>query len=410
MLDPFHAKELLLGIARVSIARNRRAHREALTEAVVKTVARIANVLHQCQIDPAAAAAVDELRDEATTLLQRFRGRQEAHPPGPTLDMATTGSTGGIGGSRRHWASRCWTPTGRSRLATGRPTGEAHWSSSSSPSSRRLRRPGTFTTATTRLASGLCLPRWPGWLMQLMRWDPTPSRGGRRASPTSRWPPRSGSVWMAVSAARGYHRVGRDHTVASVAAAVATNSACVLIPGSHGEPRVGKDAVMAEEAELERISALGGLHRWLQASSKVVLSRQLIGLFATHRPTVVSAAAVNDVLAAAVNDDPAALATIKVAWEPLGVVLVVEDASLGSATLWDGLPITPVGRVMVTSQAPLHTEYPACARFELGPLFTAEIIMLRAFVAAFEHQCRSGLGGCGIVSNVSALVGEHSAL
>jgi len=89
---------------------------------------------------------------------------------------------------------------------------------------------------------------------------------------------------------------------------------------------VGKDTVMAEVAHRPEIQSLGGLQAWLQASSDVVLRRQLIELFATHRPRVVVGLE---------NDAAAAIAAINRWLAANGDwVLFVEDASVVSTTLW----------------------------------------------------------------------------
>jgi hypothetical protein len=134
------------------------------------------------------------------------------------------------------------------------------------------------------------------------------------------------SVRMSVPVARVDEIVGREPMVERVTAALAPGARVLL----HGLPGVGKDTVMAEVAHRPEIQSLGGLQAWLQTSSDVVLRRQLIELFATHRPRVV---------AGLDNDAPAAIAAIK-QWlaSHIDWVLFVEDASLGSTTLWDVLP------------------------------------------------------------------------
>jgi hypothetical protein len=91
-----------------------------------------------------------------------------------------------------------------------------------------------------------------------------------------------------------------------------------------------------------------GLQAWLQASSEAVLQQQLVELFATHRPSVIEGK--QDVLATC-------LAAIKT-WLAASNdwLLVFEDASPASATLWNLLP-ADTGRVLITSQAPLHEDH-----------------------------------------------------
>ena len=112
---------------------------------------------------------------------------------------------------------------------------------------------------------------------------------------------------------------------------------------------VGKDTVAAAVVNEPQVrEVVGGLQGWLQASSETVLQQQLKGLFATHRPWVTRG----------VEDDLVkCLAAIK-QWlaKSDDWILVFEDASPASATLWDLLP-KDTGRVLVTSQAPLHDKH-----------------------------------------------------
>jgi hypothetical protein len=129
---------------------------------------------------------------------------------------------------------------------------------------------------------------------------------------------------------------------------------------------VGKDTVMAEVAHRPEIQSLGGLQAWLQASSDVVLRRQLVELFATHRPQVV---------AGMENDAAAAIAAIK-RWLVANTdwVLFVEDASVASVTLWDVLPDSSAGgRMLVTSQE-VGVAATHAALFEAGSVFALEPI------------------------------------
>jgi tetratricopeptide (TPR) repeat protein len=177
-------------------------------------------------------------------------------------------------------------------------------------------------------------------------------------------------VHMSVPVARVDEIVGRGPMVKRVTAAL-TPGARVLL---YGLPGVGKDTVMAEVAHRPEIQTLGGLQAWLQASSDVVLRRQLIELFATHRPRVVFGCE---------NDAAAAIAAIK-RWLLTNSdwVLFVEDASLASMTLWDVLPSGACtgGRVLVTSQevgiAPAHPMFRQGSQFELEPISTDDSIEL----------------------------------
>jgi len=152
------------------------------------------------------------------------------------------------------------------------------------------------------------------------------------------------SVRMSVPVSRVGEIVGRETTVKQVVAALAPRGARVLI---YGSPGVGKDTVMAEVAHSIDMQSFVGLQAWLQASSDAVLRRQLIELFATHRPRV---------MAGMDNDANAAIAAIK-RWLAThdDWVMFVEDAGPSSATVWDVLPGEGVGgRVLVTSQSALH--------------------------------------------------------
>jgi tetratricopeptide (TPR) repeat protein len=183
------------------------------------------------------------------------------------------------------------------------------------------------------------------------------------------------SVRMSVPVSRVGEIVGRESTVKQVVAALAPAGARVLV---YGPPGVGKDTVMAEVAHSIDVQSFGGLQAWLQASSDAVLRRQLIELFATHRPRVV---------AGMDNDANAAIAAIK-QWLATHKdwVLFVEDAGPSSATVWDVLPGQGVGgRVLVTSQAALHGGQ--ChhgsmmfeqqgARIELAPITADESVAL----------------------------------
>lgn len=97
------------------------------------------------------------------------------------------------------------------------------------------------------------------------------------------------------------------------------------------------------------------------------MQQQLKGLFVTHRPGVVRG----------VQDDLAkCLAAIK-EWlaKSDDWILVFEDASPASATLWDLLPKS-TGRVLVTSQAPLHDTHKDFTGVQLDELSTSDSLNL----------------------------------
>jgi tetratricopeptide (TPR) repeat protein len=186
------------------------------------------------------------------------------------------------------------------------------------------------------------------------------------------------STRMSVPIAQVYNVVGRKSTVDQVTAAL-TPGARVLI---HGLPGVGKDTVMAEVERSAKVRSLGGLQEWLCASSDMVLRRQLIELFATHRTPVV---------AGLKNDANGALAAIK-RWLATNDdwVLFVEDASISSTTLWKVLPDAGIGgRALITSQAPLgskHSMFREDSVFRLGPISTDESIELIRGMKVFAKK------------------------
>ena len=109
---------------------------------------------------------------------------------------------------------------------------------------------------------------------------------------------------------------------------------------------VGKDTVAAAVVNDPKVkNEIGGLQGWLQASSEALLQQQLVDLFVTHRPWTVRGIQ---------NDRAKCLAEIaKWLAQSDDWILVFEDASPTSKTLREILP-KDKGRVLVTSQAPLH--------------------------------------------------------
>jgi hypothetical protein len=357
--DHFHAKELLSGILRVLSMRATRAHRVAMVESdVLGALQQMASVMKQCQCDPGAVAAVSTLLDEAKALVQQA-GEVEGNGAvlaGPTLTpdeanaqqlytaltawelhieltmgLVAVGDGGTLVDAHRGrlaYRDRTvvfgsdledkWTAVVQSLKPQFPVVAHArHWYFHNLPGACDFADAfATMQSAATAIAAAVVAAGHPSW-------HPPPV--ANTAVPTT-LRLQTPSVRMSVPVARVDEIVGRESTVERVTAAL-TPGACVLL---HGLPGVGKDTVMAEVAHRPEIQSLGGLQAWLQASSDVVLRRQLIELFATHRPRVV---------AGLVNDAPAAIAAIK-RWLATHSdwVLFVEDASLGSITLWDVLP------------------------------------------------------------------------
>jgi hypothetical protein len=358
LLDHFHAKELLSGILRVLSMRATRAHRVAMVESdVLGALQQMVSVMRQCQCDLGAVAAVSTLLDEAKALVQQAReGEGEgAVRAGSTLTadeanaqrlytaltawelhieltmgLVTVGDGSALVYARRgrltykdgtvvfgSGLEDKWTAVVQSLRPQFPVVAHArHWYFHNLPGACNFADAfATMQSTTTAIASAAAAGIPP--------WHPPPV--ANTAVPTT-LRLQTPSVRMSVPVARVDEIVGRDSTVERVTAAL-TPGARVLL---HGLPGVGKDTVMAEVAHRPEIQSLGGLQAWLQASSDVVLRRQLIELFATHRPRVV---------AGLDNDAAAVIAAIK-QWlaSHSEWVLFVEDASLGSTTLWDVLP------------------------------------------------------------------------
>jgi hypothetical protein len=131
---------------------------------------------------------------------------------------------------------------------------------------------------------------------------------------------------------------------------------------------VGKDTVAAEVVNDPQVQERKGLQAWLQASSEIVLQQQLVDIFATHRSWVV----------AGLQDDPQAQIRAIKKWlaECKDWILVFEDASPTSATLWEILPTSNNGRVLVTSQAPLHKDHKEFTGIQLDEILTSDSVSL----------------------------------
>jgi hypothetical protein len=137
---------------------------------------------------------------------------------------------------------------------------------------------------------------------------------------------------------------------------------------AEGIAGVGKDTVAAEVVNSSQVQSGEGLQAWLQASSEIVLQQQLVDLFAAHRPEIVQGIQ---------NDLLACLAAIKeYLAESKDWILMFEDASPQSATMWGILPADHTGRVLVTSQAPLHENHEDFTAIQLDEISTSDSINL----------------------------------
>jgi hypothetical protein len=180
---------------------------------------------------------------------------------------------------------------------------------------------------------------------------------------------------MSIPIDRDRSIVGRETVIADTATKLmAGTHARVLL---HGIAGVGKDTVAAEVVNEQGVQELGGLQAWLQASHDTILQQQLVDLFMTHRPWVLDEKE---------NDIPGSLAAIK-SWlaDHSDWLLVFEDASLNSATMWDILP-RGMGRVLVTSQALLHATHAEFESIEIGEISTADSINLLLFGKIFSKM------------------------
>jgi tetratricopeptide (TPR) repeat protein len=397
--DHFHAKELLSGILRVLSMRSTRAHRVAMVESdVLGALQQMVSVMTQCQRGADTVAAVAGLLDEAKGLVQRARDE------GPdAVCVACPLSADDVNAQRLYMALTAWelhveaalglvvvgdggtvVDASRGRLAykdgtvvfgSGLDAERTAVVQSLKPQLHlvamarhwyfhNLQGPcdfaGTFTAMKSAAAAIAAAATSSPWHPPAVATVAVPTKLHLHTP----------SVRMSVPVARVDEIVGREVTVERVTTAL-TAGARVLL---HGLPGVGKDTVMTEVAHRPEIQSLGGLQAWLQASSDVVLRRQLIELFATHRPRVV---------AELENDAAAAIAAIK-RWLATNSnwVLFVEDASLTSTTLWDVLTGASMdGRLLVTSQevgiaAAQAAVFEAGSVLELEPITTDESIAL----------------------------------
>eukprot|EP00037_Helgoeca_nana_P028593 m.336954 g.336954 ORF g.336954 m.336954 type:complete len:1349 (+) comp27789_c0_seq9:223-4269(+) len=415
LLDHFHAKELLDGILQVASFRTGRAHRMALTLAdALGALQQMAAVVRTCVADDAATAIVTQLAD-AKSLVQQAR----TAGPGITCDGPTL-TADEANAQLLYTAVTAWElhveatmglvtmavdgtvtipDAGGARLgyqdgtvAFGR-TLENVWE----PVVKQLN-PRFPTVAWPRHwyfhnLEGVCdvgaaLTAMEAVAVEL---EAAPAAvvggGGGGARPWMRplhTAATSTTLRLETPSVRMSVPVGRVGVVVGRAATVATLTGQMVQGGRvllHGDPGVGKDTVMAEVAHRPEVQSAGGLQAWLHASSDSVFRRQLIELFATHRPRVV---------AGCKNDASAAVAEIKqwlaghTEW-----TLFVEDANAGSATLWEVLPGREAGgRVLITSQAPLHTQHPmlVAEAHRLAPITTNESLELLREMNVFASK------------------------
>lgn len=165
---------------------------------------------------------------------------------------------------------------------------------------------------------------------------------------------------MAIPVSRDRSFVGRSVEIAATLAALLKGpGARVLL---HGLPGVGKDSVAVEVVSRSEIEQCPGLElqAWIQGSTDDGFRRQLVQVFATHRPVVIRTAE---------GDQGKCLELIKT-WlrNNEGWLFVIEDATWECRALWKVLPFTTVeasdetrpmtGRVLITSQDPLHAANP----------------------------------------------------
>jgi hypothetical protein len=401
--DHFHAKELLSGILRVLSMRSARAHHVEMAKSdVLGAMQQMVSVMQQCRRDPHAVTAVTMLFEESKALVQAAREEGDAKREGPVLSADEANA------QRLYTALTAWelhieaamglvsapmveggaveAGAGRGRLAykDGKVVFgdglDARWTAPV-----QSLKPHLTVVAMARIWYHHDLPEGCDYnsTFKAMSISSSSITNNVAASPAPPWHPppvaidavpttlhlHRPSVRMSIPVARVDEIVGRQPMVERVTAALTIGARVML----HGLPGVGKDSVMAEVAHRPEIQSLVGLKAWFQASSDVVLRRQLIDLFATHQPRVV---------AGLENGTTEAIAAIK-GWLATNSdwVLFVEDASLSSTTLWDVLSSAGAGgRVLVTSQeagiAAEHTMFKPDAVFELQPITTDESIEL----------------------------------
>eukprot|EP00035_Acanthoeca_spectabilis_P015104 m.297168 g.297168 ORF g.297168 m.297168 type:complete len:1248 (+) comp16284_c0_seq5:187-3930(+) len=413
--DHFHAKELLGGILRVWEMRNDRAHRGALTEAdVLEALRLMSETLKHVPPDAgvnahAAAEAIDILLGTAKDFVRRARTSADGVTcDGPTL-LKDDANAQLIYSAVTTWElhveqvmglvnvsdTGVVEATGKARLAYRNPTiafgreldaEKPEWVDVVKTLQGEFKaaaplRHWYFHGPEDECDVVAALAAMSKIAATLSAADPAHVGVGPWAAPTlidvatpTTVRLNTPTVRMSVPVARHGTIVGREVLVNEVADAVCAGDARVIIHGGMG---VGKDAVMAQVAGHPKVQAMGGLQAWLQASSDVVLKRQLVNLFTTHRPEVVEGCA---------NDASLAAEKIK-EWLSANSdwVLCCEDANPSSTTLWDVLPDVG-GSVVMTSQIRLQDDHPKFSAHELEPFSTKLSLELLRSMNLFEMK------------------------
>eukprot|EP00036_Acanthoecidae_sp_10tr_P021075 CAMPEP_0206329808 /NCGR_PEP_ID=MMETSP0106_2-20121207/23384_1 /ASSEMBLY_ACC=CAM_ASM_000206 /TAXON_ID=81532 /ORGANISM="Acanthoeca-like sp., Strain 10tr" /LENGTH=1429 /DNA_ID=CAMNT_0053762527 /DNA_START=453 /DNA_END=4741 /DNA_ORIENTATION=- len=401
--DVFHAKEMLTQMEGLLVARFKRAHRVELVEAgVLGALNQAATVLGSAMPagrGPAAAAALHEvtnLLDEAKRLVDVGRGDTDVVCAGPTLSAEACNA------QLFYEGVTSWETHVERELGT-----EVHYQDGTIAFGDKLN--AVWTAAVKGVKKELAVvAQARHWYFHHLDGDidfiavydamalvtDTMDRD-HQPDPHSHWTPpvvmdapsplelhlAAPSPQATVSVSRVREIVGRHVEIQVVTAMVVSadggSGSRVLI---HGPPGVGKDTVMAEVAHSAEVRELGGLQGWLQASSDVVFRRQLIGLFGVHRPSVVHGKEDNEQVAIeAIRQWLAGTSE----W-----VLFVEDAGLGTTTLWEVLPGGTAGHAIVTSQQDLHTAHRdfGDTRLELTPITTDDSIEMFRRMNVFSRK------------------------
>jgi len=401
--DEFHAKEVLTKMDGLFSARFRRAHRVELVESdVLGALDQAATVLRQCRVagaGPTVATAlnvVTELLNEAKQLVALGRDGTRQLCTGPTL------SAGEYNAQLFYDAVTTWEAHVERELGTAMHYQDGKIAFGADLDSRWSLVVKGVKKELERVAQAR---HWyfhhiSGTIDFLAIYDAMEIvadalAGVYRSDEYSPWVSptvvdRSISIQLTLdtpspraplSVARVREIVGREAEIGVVTALVMScrgaSGSRVLI---HGPPGVGKDTVMAEVAHSARVRSLGGLQGWLQASSDVVFRRQLIGLFGVHRSAVV---------AGTEDNEEAAICAIR-HWLSSNTdwVLFIEDAGLGTTTLWEVLPDGVTGRAVVTSQQDLHETHTdfGQAHLELEPITACDSMEMFRKMNVFSRK------------------------